>query len=365
MHLLLLLLPLLASAGWVNVSVSNTALRRTVSGAIVGAQDGNIANARFNNNFVLMGMSYGDCPYQGCKNESYGACGFGAGRFLAWLSPTLGDGSWADAPIEILPASSRPPALARAIFFRPHLLYNAATRQWVLWVRYLPPAGPTLADDPTLYLSATAPSLDAPFTIAQLSVPCYYNNSADNSLFVDPAEPSAAYLIHTSRSTGTRISVERLSADWTWSRGFNDSAARSELVGPGGTEAPALAWAGGRYLLTMSPLCCYCASGSPTLTFAAPRPLGPYAPLGSGLGNAPRAQQTFLFADPALLQGGVALWAGNRWGSDPIHPAAPLFDYSLQYWALLQLDASGAALAPLAWQDSITLTVFEGAKEEE
>ena len=334
------------------VTVSNTQLRRTRQGNVVLAQDGNIANALYNGSFVLLGMSYGDCAFQACANTSGGACGFGPGRFLAYLSPTLGDGSWSE-PIEILPASQRPATLARAIFFRPHLVFNPRTQQWVLWVRYLPPDGPSLSDDPTLYLTATAPSLDAAFSVAQLAVPMYYNNSADNNLFVDA--DGTGYLVHTSRSTNTAITVERLSDDFTWSRGVNESASRSALVGPGHTEAPALARFNGRYILTFSPLCCFCVAGSPAAVYAADAPLGPYAPLGGGLGNAAGAQQTFLFAHEKLGAGAL-LWAGNRWGSDPVNKP-PHFDNSLQFWTLLQPAANGSGFAPIRWQDTITLSV--------
>jgi peptidoglycan/LPS O-acetylase OafA/YrhL len=90
------------------VTISNTALRTTVSGATVLAQDGNLANALTPaGEFVLVGMSYGLCPYVGCANESLGACGFGAGRILVYTSPTLADGSWAEGVEECVESSVR------------------------------------------------------------------------------------------------------------------------------------------------------------------------------------------------------------------------------------------------------------------
>jgi hypothetical protein len=340
-----------------NVTTSNTAARRTVNGGKVLAQDGNIANAKFNSNFVLLGMSYGDCAFQACANTSAGACGFDgrASRFLAYTSPSLADGSWSE-PIELLPAAARPAELAGAIFFRPHLVYNARTSMWVLWVRWLPPDGPSLSDDPTLYFSASAPSLDAPFVVRNVAVPMFYNNSADDNLFVDPAD-GAGYIVHTARSTGTKIVVERLTDDFLASRGATDATQRSAEIGPGHTEAPAMWYDArrARYYVSFSPLCCYCTSGSPTQVWAAPAPLGPYAPAGS-LGNAPAAQQNFVLADPALIDG--VLWSGSRWGSDPAagpaHP--PLFDSSLQYWAPLNFAADGTAL-PLVWANESSFSV--------
>jgi hypothetical protein len=340
-----------------SVTTSNTALRRTASGARVVTQDGNLANAKYNASFVLFGMSYGDCVFEACANTSAGACGFNgrASRFLAYLSPSLADGSWSD-PIELLPAAARPAAFDGAIFFRPHLVFNPNTRNWVLWVRWLPPDGPSLSDDPTYYFSASSPSLDEPFIVNQTIVPMFFNNSADDNLFVDPST-GAGYLIHTSRATNTKITVERLTDDFLSSRGALEPTQRSAEIGPGHTEAPAM-WldaARARYYVSFSPLCCYCTSGSPTQVWSAASALGPYAPAGA-LGNAPSAQQNWVLSDESLV-GGV-VWSGSRWGSDPAAGAGrpPIFDSSLQYWAPLAFDASGAAL-PLAWANESTFEV--------
>ena len=59
-----------------------------------------------------------------------------------------------------------------------------------------------------------------------------------SGLFVD--DDGTAYLAHTCRSCGTHIIVERLSEDYTYSLGATDPTARSDPVGPGSTEAPAL-----------------------------------------------------------------------------------------------------------------------------
>ena len=61
------------------VNVSNTEPRFTTSNEQVRAQDGNILNVKINGSFAVVGMLYGLCLYQGCSNESFGACGFGPG----------------------------------------------------------------------------------------------------------------------------------------------------------------------------------------------------------------------------------------------------------------------------------------------
>ncbi len=70
--------------------ISNTAFRTTTTGAIVGAQDGNVVNTRGpGGEFYLAGILYGDCPFTACANESQGACGFGPGSVRVWSSPDL------------------------------------------------------------------------------------------------------------------------------------------------------------------------------------------------------------------------------------------------------------------------------------
>ena len=147
---LLLLACLLQPALPAPVTVSNTAVRRTALGNPVQAQDGNLVNALSPaGDFLLVGMSYGLCPYTGCANETLGACGFGAGRILLYSSPSLANGTWSEGT-ELLPAAQRP---ANAIYFRPHLVRNPATGMWVLWVRYLPYASPK----PAPYLPYASP----------------------------------------------------------------------------------------------------------------------------------------------------------------------------------------------------------------
>jgi hypothetical protein len=341
--------------------ISNTAFRTTPDGQIVGAQDGNIVNVRVPllpspnpASFVLVGILYGDCPFTACANQSQGACGFSMGSMRAWASPDLSQSSWTLLPGEILPASERP----QGIYFRPHVVFNAATQKFVLWVRWLNVTGPTLSDDATLYLTATSDAVDGPYTVVRTVVPMYYNNSADDNLFVDP-DDGAAYIAHTCRSCGTHIVVERLSDDYTYSLGATDPTMRSALVGPGSTEAPALFKVNGTIFLSMTPLCCFCTEGSQTLLYASTAgPLGPYAALPS-LGNAPKGQQNFVFTHPDV--DGV-LWSANRWGSDPDagpggQNPAPIFDHSLQFWTVLQPASGGVGFEEIEWVDNFTVGV--------
>ena len=347
-RLLRVTLPVAALGAWSPVTIYNN-VSRTVGagGPVVGAQDGNLiaVPSSAGGGFALLGMAYGDCHFVACANQTPGACGFGPGAIRLWRSASLGQADWG-APVELLPAAQRPDG----IYFRPHLIYNARTSRWVLWVRWLDAAGATLSADNTTYLTATSAALEGPYAVAVANTTMFWPNSADDNLFVD--DDGAAYIVHTARSTGTKIVVERLTDAYTESAGATDPAARSALIGPGGTEAPALFKYGGQYYVSFAALCCYCTQGAATTVFVAPGPLGPYAPLTS-LGNAPRAQQNFVFAAPGKIDG--LLWAGNRWGSDPLNKP-PLFDHSLQFWALLRFT-DGGNISALQWQDAFTLQV--------
>lgn len=132
---------------------------------------------------------------------------------------------------------------------------------------------------------------------------------------------------------------------------------RSEQIGPGHTEAPAMFRRYDTYYVTMSHLCCYCVQGTETLVYRSTHPLGPYVPDGT-LGNAPRAQQNFVFPwvanDSSALGSGNVLWSGNRWGSDPSQDP-PSFDNSLQYWTMLKFRSENESIQEITWEDSIEI----------
>jgi hypothetical protein len=334
---------------WQDVVVSNVAPRYTATGGLVGAQDGNLVSIpdAQGGGFALLGINYGNCAFQACKNTTEGSCGFGPSVVSLWRSSTLAQSDWGE-PVELLPLPQRPSATT----FRPHLIWCPATRKWVLWLRWLYGNGP-ISSQNTTYLTATADAVEGPYAVANANLTMFWPNSADYNLFYDSGD-GAAYIAHTARSTGTKIVVEKLTPDFTGSAGATDPSSRSDPIGPGGTEAPALFKVGSTYYLSFASLCCYCPAGAATQVYTAQHPLGPYSALTS-LGNAPGAQQNFVFSAPGKLEG--VLWGGNRWGSDPIHPAGPLFDYSLQYWGILNLSASGNITA-LTWQDKVVLRVY-------
>ena len=135
----------------------------------------------------------------------------------------------------------------------------------------------------------------------------YWPNSADDNLFVD--DDGAAYIVHTARSTGTKIVVERLTPDYTASAGATDPAARSGLIGPGHTEAPALFKYGGRYYVTFAQLCCYCTEGKEPRPSSAPSPLR-YVCLAT-------------HSSSSLVCARHVIQVRPRWSTSPTPPSAP------------------------------------------
>ena len=361
--LLLLLLPLVVCSE--RVIVKNTELRVSESHAPVLAADASLVHTkvpgscgwdRVKECYGLLGLEFPrPCAWApGACAPPPGACGAGEGaRILLHRSQDLAMGYW-QPPLELV-ITARPQGAYR----RPQLAFNAATGRWVLWARRTTQGGASS------FVAAESPSLEAPFSVVagELLGP----DAGGGSLFVDGA---LAYLLHAPRGAGGGAAVvERLNGAWTEPGG--GAGDRSAPVGPGGTDVPLMARAGGRYYLLLGQACCFCAGGSDTLAFAGGSPLGPFAPAGR-LGVVAGAQASFLFAHEAV-EG--LLWGGHRWGARTQgreHAAALAAaagapapeggaeaveaEGYLQVWSLLQFYSDGGgeqppALRPMEWED--------------
>jgi hypothetical protein len=299
--MLYFLLPFLfGSALGDRIVQTNTALREEESHAPVKAGDASLVHAklpgacgwdRVKECFGLVGVTFASpCAWSPACEGAPGACGFSEGhRILLWRSQDLGMGYW-QPPLELLPAAVRPPGVYR----RPQLLAHPSG-SFVLWVR-------RSHGGASSFLAATAPSLEAPFSLAGEGA--LGPDAGGGSVFV---EGTAAYLLHA--PGGGAAVVTRLNDAWTAPAA--GEGASSAPVGPGGTDVPLMAKRGGTYYLMLGQRCCFCREGSDTLAFAGTSPLGPFAPAGR-LGTVAGAQATFLFAHPQVED---LLWGGHRWGA--------------------------------------------------
>merc|ERR1712070_1242529 len=118
-------------------NISNVIPRRDITGALMDVHDGNVLRFADDGLYYWYGMGYQNCtehdgiipPFQ-CPGiyDAFGGCGFRTDHAVnLYSSPDLVH--W--TPLgDILPNTSRP----EGIYFRPKVLYNRASKEYVLWV---------------------------------------------------------------------------------------------------------------------------------------------------------------------------------------------------------------------------------------
>jgi len=250
-----------------------------------------------------------------------------------------------------------------AVYYRPQIVYNAATGMYVLWVNAVQFWPGT--QDPNYfnatYVVATTPDPLTPFTVVGHAVTSLGSlGVGDVSLFADPKD-GVGYAAYSAWAAGGHaVSVDRLTPDY-----LNSTRVSSGVITPPFYEAPLLFTRGGASFLLTGPTCCFCAEGAASKLFvsASGNPLGPWADTGAfvdppGASNASMlGAQNSLLVEVALANSSSSrglVWAGDRWGS----ALDGLFGHNLQYWGLLQWDDAvfpPRLLAPLQWQDTLTL----------
>src|SRR6266496_934887 len=174
----------------VNSDATGQVSRFDVAGNALDAHDGSILQV--GNLFYLYGTSYA-CGYGYQQNSTF--CGF-----KVYSSPDLVH--WTDRGYIVPPGTCQ-------YCFRPHVVYNAATRQYVMW-----------ADGGGHYLVATSPAPTGLFTLhpdPTLAV----GGAVDESLFVDT--DGTGYLIHNTTQVAAGLTadmvVEPLTPDYLTTTG--------------------------------------------------------------------------------------------------------------------------------------------------
>ncbi|GAA4615156.1 hypothetical protein GCM10023195_66600 [Actinoallomurus liliacearum] len=221
-------------------AAGNQVIRFDTDGNAVDAHDGAIE--RFGGTYYLYGTAY-DCGYQWQNNDTF--CGF-----KVYSSPDLAH--WTDRGLVAPPRSCQ-------YCFRPHVVYDKATRRYVMWVN-----DQGAADKFRVYTSRTP---TGPFTEQPVpDLPDQTHCTADLAVFVD--DDGTAYL--TCSNAGWHIAVIQLTADYLRAAGPYD------ITGVTRVEAPSIFKRNGTYYLTMSdPNCGYC-TGTGTSYLTAKSPLGPW-----------------------------------------------------------------------------------------
>lgn len=306
-------------------------------GDAIDAHDGEIAY--FGGTYYLYGTSY-DCGFA-WQDKKAPFCGF-----KVYSSPDLMN--WTDQGY--LFDATTPVWQTRCNgntygCFRPHVVFNQKTSQYVLWInvydnrsgfRVFTSAAPTgpfkEVAEPTLAVNGNAP-------VAGL-------NNGDHDTFVD--EDGKAYLAYTDWRTKGTIVIEELAPDYLTGTGRHVKA-----VTPEKTEAPGLFKRKGIYYVTYSdPNCGYC-SGTGTSYRTASSPLGPWSEgkkiSDKSCGGQPSFVSTIKLANDSLFIYGSDLW------NDGARNEA-LANY---FWASLTFADNGSII-PIVCQETPALPVQVG-----
>lgn len=301
-------------------------------GDAVDAHDGDLA--LFGDLYYLYGTRY-DCGYTlGVTGTRF--CGFGV-----YSSPDLvhwtDRGSLFDATGALWQGRCAPP---RYGCYRPHVVFNAGTGRFVLWVNGY--------DNASGYHVFTAGSPTGPFTEVAEPVLAVQGtgggfNNGDMDVFVD--DDASAYLAYTDIRGGHDQIVERLNASYTSGTGAN------VRLGSPSTEAPSLFRRGSTYYHLDGPTCAYC-TGTPTRYRTAASPLGPWSAATTVNPNSCGGQPSFVATVPTAT-GTAYLYGSDLWTGENNEALANF------HWAPLTFTADGS-IAPFACRASVSMDLAAG-----
>jgi hypothetical protein len=268
------LLVLLAAAATTTAGavLRNDRLMRDSTGAAMDAHMLDIHRWQPSGPWYLYAMQFGTCLDTTCCDEGCG-CRTDV-NLTVHTSSDLSDGSWVRQSSVAVAPSQRP---ANATFGRPKVMYNAASKRYVLWVNWFPFINGAPAFMSSAYQTLTSATPAGPFINAVLSVPMLYPAGGDLGLFTDA--DGAGYVIYTSIAAGHRVSIEKLTADFT-----NTTQNNSGLLPfpSGGFESPLLFSRGNAIYALSAPCCCNCAEGSTVMALRSKSGIfGPFVPAGA------------------------------------------------------------------------------------
>jgi hypothetical protein len=299
---------------------SQNNIRFSDMGDAIDAHDGEIA--LFNGVYYLYGTSY-DCGFEwGNKRAPF--CGFktySSTDMINWTDR----GFLFDAQTQIWQTRCDGKTYG---CFRPHVIYNAKTQLYVLWINVYDnvsgyrvftskqPAGPfTEVSEPTLAVNRNAPAAGL--------------NNGDHDTFVD--DDGTAYLAYTDWRTQGSIVIEKLSDDY-----LTGTGEYVKNITKGQTEAPGMFKRKGVYYVVYSdPNCGYCA-GTGASYRTASAPLGPWSEGKKISDNSCGGQPSFV-STIKLSTDTIFLFGSDLWNNAAKNEA--LANY---YWAPLTFDANGA-----------------------
>lgn len=361
------------------VFIDNTSPRHDVNLQVMDIHDGNLMQWEAGGRYYWYGLGYQNCtlsriymPPQYCPGvfQPFGeGCGFRDDHVLhVYSSADLVQ--WTHES-DALPFATRP----RGIYFRPKVVFDKRTSEYVLWINYLRQEGSTwpLNTPVRSYQNnisavvAKSTSPVGPFRIVNPWARLQVDFIGDFALLVDPNDPDhAAYIAYDAWNNGHRVRIERLNDDWTASAALLDPSLSTGDLTDADVEAPILFERKGHYYLIYGSTCCFCAEGGSAEVQVASHPLGPWSRTGvdlnawgagpAGACGRPVPSQNNFVATVPTRSGEIAyLFMGDLWTSAP----DGLKSHDLQYWAPLSFDDTKVppAIRPLEWMDGFDIDV--------
>ncbi|CAM9121962.1 unnamed protein product, partial [Ectocarpus fasciculatus] len=347
------------------VKISNLEPRFDEYHLQIDAHDGNIKQWEEGGLYYLYGMGYQNCtiehgtiPPQECPGiyKDFGSCGFRSDHALR-VYTSFDLSTWSLVYENAFPEESRP----SGIYFRPKVIYNAATSQYLLWINHLADAAnPLLAYPDAAYVVASSPAPQGPFTVINERAAISQSGAGDFDILVDPNDASRAYIAYDAWGNDHRVIVEELNSDFT---DASTNTEPSDFLTPTGNEAPIFFERKGWYYILYGPTCCFCKEGSGAEVLVSSSPLGPWTSMDTDLN--PRlpdslyrtiaGQNSFIFQVASADGGMTVIFASDRWSS----ASDGLKSHDFQYWQPLSFDdsVSPPTIAPLVWQDWFLLEV--------
>lgn len=241
--MLIIVVSCLAQLGFAQavLTIDNQQPRFDTDGNIVDAHDGRVI--QFGSKFYWYGTRYGNTNGFTVANE-----------YVCYSSEDLS--RW---KFEGRLMAQKP----QGVYYRPHVVYNARTKQYVLWYNWYPKLwngqfGVAVSKSPT-----------GPFELLNDNVAVKHTalGVGDLGVFVD--DDQRAYLSYNTIQ-GHQVSVELLDDAYTAST-MQGSAFIDQHC-----EAGSMFKHKGTYYLLTDYTCCFCTQGSGAKVFTAANPLGPY-----------------------------------------------------------------------------------------
>jgi hypothetical protein len=223
------------------VVINNAKPRFDNNGKIADAHDGRII--QFGKKFYWYGTAYGNTNGFTTANE-----------YVCYSSTNMSN--W-KLEGKLLPQKPT------GVYYRPHVVYNAKTKKYLLWYNWYP----KLWNGQFGVAESNSPV--GPFTIINDNVAVKHKALGVGDLGVFTDDDNKAYLSYNTIN-GHKVSVELLDENYTTS-----TLQGSDFIAEH-CEAGSMFKRNGLYYLLTDYTCCFCTQGSGAKVFTAKSPLGPY-----------------------------------------------------------------------------------------